>query len=454
MEPQQSTYRSEAFDLLERNIAAAVEKDRSSVTGDVGRLHNELPDGLKFPTARLNTLLTQAVTEAAAHLEFLQRREELDGTGVTLVISFEVKKKLVESYLATSQAAVEIATAAKQEAVAIIERDVTAAVEKLRKVVTGDVGRLHNELAAGLTVPTSRMTKLLNQAVSEVMSHQSFLQRSDDDKINAPAATFEQKKALVESYLASSSGAIDQANVLKKGALEFVERDYKAQVESTRRDDRLALSLTAPTSFGYHWGRIGLGFDGALGFSNNLIKQAVTSAEESLMNTGKWVGTVAEYTLTLSASGEVFLPREIDTVLFTSFDGDPRPVHDRYAGYMRGGSGVKSLDNTGRSGFSDLGTAVDPVDGKTKRKYFVSVPTEGEVTQVRYLAKRRFVPHVLDTEKMYLDNFGAVEQAALAILTQGKMGVFEAAKKLLADQVAQDFFKSQIWSPRKINSLR
>lgn len=342
----------------------------------------------------------------------------------------------------------------RSEAFDLLERNIAAAVEKDRSSVTGDVGRLHNELAAGLTVPTSRMTKLLNQAVSEVMSHQSFLQRSDDDQISAPAATFEQNKALVESYLASSSGAIDQANVLKKGALEFVERDYKAQVESTRRDDRLALSLTAPTSFGYHWGRIGLGFDGALGFSNNLIKQAVTSAEESLMNTGKWVGTVAEYTLTLSASGEVFLPREIDTVLFTSFDGDPRPVHDRYAGYMRGGSGVKSLDNTGRSGFSDLGTAVDPVDGKTKRKYFVSVPTEGEVTQVRYLAKRRFVPHVLDTEKMYLDNFGAVEQAALAILTQGKMGVFEAAKKLLADQVAQDFFKSQIWSPRKINSLR
>jgi hypothetical protein len=101
-----------------------------------------------------------------------------------------------------------------------------------------------------------------------------------------------------------------------------------------------------------------------------------------------------------------------------------------------------------------LGHEVDPADGKTKRKYFVGVPTEGIPTVVRYLAKRRFVPHASDTENMYLDNFAAVEQMALSILTQGKLGNFEAAKKLLADQVAQNFFKSQIWSPRKINSLR
>ena len=399
-------------------------------------------------------MLTQASTEAAAQLEFLQRREELDGTGVTLVVSFEVKKKLVESYIATSQAAVEIATATKQEAFALIERDVTAAVEKLRKAKTGDEGRLHNELPDGLKFPTARLTKLLNQAVSDAIAHHQFLQRGDDDLISPPAVTFEQKKMLVESYLASATGGLEQANILKAAALEIIARDYKATVETARRDDRMALTLTAPTSYGYHWGRIALGFEGALEFSNNLIKRAVTAAEESLMNSGKWVGTVSEYTLSLSASGEVFLPREVDTVLFASFDGDPRPVHDRYAEYMRGGSGIKTTSNVGRSGFSDLGHAVDPADGKTKRKYFVGVPTEGTPTLVRYLAKRRFVPHASNTDNMYLDNFAAVEQMALSILTQGKLGNFEAAKKLLADQVAQNFFKSQIWGPRKINSLR
>jgi hypothetical protein len=49
----------------------------------------------------------------------------------------------------------------------------------------------------------------------------------------------------------------------------------------------MELSLGSPTSYGYHWGRIGLGFEGALTFSNAMIKRAVTSAEESLMNNNK-----------------------------------------------------------------------------------------------------------------------------------------------------------------------
>ena len=436
--------KQEAFALIERDVVAAVEKLRKVVTGDAGRLHNELPDGLKFPTARLTTLLTQASTEAAAQLEFLQRREELDGTGVTLVVSFEVKKKLVESYLATSQAAVEIATATKQEAFALIERDVVAAVEKLRKVVTGDVGRLHNELVMGLKVPTARMTKLLNQAVADIIAHQSFLQRADDDIISPPPATFEQKKLLVESYLFALDGNTEAAMAVKKSAFELIERDYTASTLTSRRDTRMALSLGSPSSFGYYWGRIGLGFDEALNFTNESIKRAVTGAEESLMNSGKWVGTVAEYTFTVSNSGDVFLPREVETVLFATFDGDPRPVHDRFAEYMRGGTGIKTEDSPWRSGFSDRGEAVDPADSITKRKYFVSVPQENQPTLVRYLAKRRFVPHIADTDSMYLSNYEAVSQAAMAIMSLGKIGSFDAARKLLADQMAQQYFKSQI----------
>jgi hypothetical protein len=435
--------KKEALDLLERDIIAAVEKSRKAVTGEVGRLHNELPDGLKFPTARLTTLLSQAGTEAAAHLEFLQRREELDGPSLT--VSFEVKKKLVESYIATAQAAVEPAMALKKEALDLIERDIIAVVGKSRKAVIGEVGRLHNELPTGLKVPTSRMTKLLNQAVSDAISHQKFVARSDDDDIPTPPATYEQKRLLVESYLAALEGQSELSLGLKKSALDLIERDVVANDETFRRTLRMELSLGSPNSFGYYWGRIGLGFDGALTFSNNAIKRAVTSAEEALMNSGKWVGTVADYSFTLEQSGEVFLPREVETVLFVTFDGDPRPVHDRFAEYMRGGTGIKTTEEPWRSGFSDRGEAVDPDDGITKRRYFVSVPQENKETLVRYLAKRRFVPHLADTDSMYLNNYEAVSQAALAILTQGKAGSFDAGKKLLADQMTQQYFKSQVF---------
>ena len=412
------------------------------MTGEVGRLHNELPEGVKFKTSRLETYLAQAGTESNAHLDFLQRREELEGP--VLTVSFEVKKKLVESYIATSQAAIEPAAALKKEAFDLLERDITAAVEKSRKAVTGEVGRLHNELPTGLKVPTSRLTKLLNQAVSDAIAHQKFLSKADDDEIDPPPVSFEIKKLLVESSLVSLEGNAEAAMGLKKTALEMIQRDIEAHDQNTRRETRYALTLTSPQSYGYTWGRVGLGFPESLTFSNNAIKRAVTSAEEALMNAGKWVGTVAEYTLTLSASGEVFLPREIETVLFVSFDGDPRPVHDRFAEYMRGGTGIKTLDNPGRSGFSDLGDAVDSTDGKTKRKYWVTVPQEAKQTVIRYLAKRRFVPHTTDSEPMYLNNYEAVAQAAMSILTNGQLGNFEAAKQLLAAQVHQQYFKSQV----------
>jgi len=419
------------------------------------RLHNELVDGVKIPTARLTTLLGQANLEASAHQSFVQRREEYKGA--TPAITFEVRKKLVESYLATSRNEVELATALKGEAFAIIERDIVSGVETARRDATGEIGRLHNEIVNGLGVPTSRMTTLLNQAVADAIAHQKALHKADDDDIPLPPVSYEIKKLLVESYLLSIAGEFEVSAAAKSTALQLIERDVVANDEETRKNTRAALALTEPQSFGYHWGRVGLAFEGSLSYSDNAIKRAVTSAEEALMNTGKWVGTVAEYTLTISASGAYSLPREVETVLFVAFDGNPAPVHDRYMEYMRGGTGIKTTDNAWRTGFSDLGHVPDPADGnKLKRKYFITVPQEGKETVILYLAKRRFVPHTTDTELMYLRNYEAVAQAAMAVLTQGQVGSLEIAKKLLAEQITQQFMKTQTWGVhnRPILNLR
>lgn len=610
--------KTQSFDLIERNVVAAVERDRKEVfqtlaapenqntfAGLVGRVGLETLKAYSMPPARVASYVNQAAAIAVDHYNFITRREENELPRMEWMprltpddeseiahplVTTEVLRTLAVSLIILD--AGQDSSALKTQAFDLIERNVVAAVESARSVVQGEVGRLHNELTTGLKVPTARMTKLLNQAVSEVISHQNFIARSDDDDIPTPPATYEQKRLLVESYLVALAGNAEAALGLKKAALDLVERDIAANDETYRRTLRMELSLGAPNSFGYYWGRIGLGFDGALTFSNNAIKRAVTSAEESLMNSGKWVGTIGEYTMTLSNSGDVYLPREVETVLFATFDGDPRPVHDRFAEYMRGGTGIKTTEEPWRSGFSDRGDGVevcaeDPItlpgnwgfntsvgmgcptkcsdlmalwqsglvgwgnaicgsggtgerfivkntsgcksleititsrpnhtvtlqdfeiDGhlvtggsatggsftftippscntltditnkfsdeyscvcsnpdsqgscrsgwvalpptyryvgtpEVKRRYFVSVPQENKQTLVRYLAKRRFVPHLADTDSMYLNNYEAVSQAALAILTQGKVGSFDAARKLLADQMTQQYFKSQI----------
>lgn len=469
--------RSEAFSLIERNIARIVEESRkrefsilavlgqSTFGGLSGRIGLEVGLGYSLSPARIKSYVNQAYEQGVAHYNFVSRREEnkqpsilyspISTDSTTFEIASEVVRLLTISLIMTDNGA--NGDGLKTQAFEVIERNVVSKVERDRSEVTGETGRLHNEIVNGLKVPTSRMTTLLNQAVSDAIAHQKSLHRADDDDIAPPPITYEVKKLLVESYLLSIAGNLELSLAAKEAALALIERDSTANDFEVRRNIRFALTQSDPDSFGYHWGRVGLAFEQALSFSDNAIKRAVTSAEEALMNMGKWVGTVGEYTLTISASGEYILPREIETVLFVAFDGNPAPVHDRYMEYMRGGTGIKTTDNAWRTGFSDLGHVPDAADGnKIKRKYFITVPEEGKSTTILYLAKRRFVPHATDSEPMFLRNFEAVSQAALSLLTQGQVGSLDVSKQLLTEQITQQFMKTQTWGvhSRPITNLR
>ena len=433
--------KGEAFSMIERDLMAQVEAARRAASGDEGRLHNELPEGVRVSTTRMTAHLNQAQIEASSHYRFIARREDYS-TGVEPnPFPLEVRKKLVEAYLATASGAPQVATALKTEALSVVERDLMAAVEEVRRQAAGEEGRLHNELPDGVKVPTLRMTTYLSQAVAEITAHQAFVQRREDYNGATPTPTFEQKKMLVEAYLATANGAAETANALKQSALAVVERDVMAAIEGDRRSTRTGLLSSTNDTFGYHWGRIGLELPEAYKLSDSAVKRMVNAAEEQLMLTGKWVGTVAEYTLSVNATGEFFLPAEVETILYMSFDGDPKPVHDRLNEWIRGGTGYRETDDSWREGAVDRGETVDPADNILKRKYWITLPTT--VPVVRVLAKRRFVPHTSNTEKMYLRNYQAVYEATKGILLGGDQITphIEKAKEMLATQIAQQNFQ-------------
>jgi len=286
------------------------------------------------------------------------------------------------------------------------------------------------------------LTTYLSQAATEIGSHQDFLQRREDYNGPAPSPTYEQKKMLVESYLATLAGQPEIATGLKQQALAAVERDVMTAIEATRRATREGLLATDNDTFGYHWGRIGLELPEAYRLSDSAVKRMVNAAEEQLMFAGKWVGTVAEYTLSVSATGEFFLPREVETILYMSFDGNPKSVHDRLNEWMRGGTGYRETDDAWRQGAVDRGESIDPADGFLKRKYWITLPGAGDIPVVRILAKRRFVPHTSDSEKMYLRNYQAIFEATKGILLGGEQITphIEKAKEMLAGQIAQQSF--------------
>lgn len=432
--------KQEAFSILERDLMQAVESARRSNPGEEGRLHNELPEGVRIATNRLQNYLSQAQIDAGSHWDFLARREDYSSGSIPLPFTYEVRKKFVESYLATGAGAVEAASALKAEGQALIERDLMTQVEAARRAAAGDEGKLHNELPNGVTISSNRLTTYLSQASTEIGAQQDFLQRREDYNGPAPTPTYEQKKMLVESYLATSAGQPEVAIALKQQALALIERDVMAAIEAARRSTRQALLASANDTFGYHWGRIGLELPEAYRLSDSAVKRMVNAAEEQLMFAGKWVGTVAEYTLTVNATGEFFLPREVETILFMSFDGDPKPVHDRLNEWIRGGTGYRETDDKWREGAVDRGEAIDPADGFLKRKYWITLPNV--VPTVRILAKRRFVPHTADADTMYLRNYQAIYEATKGILLGGDQITphIEKAKEMLAGQIAQQSF--------------
>jgi hypothetical protein len=432
--------KGEAYQVIERDLMQNVEAARRATAGEAGRLHNELPEGVRIATARINEYLSQAAAEAGAHWDFLARRENYSSGTKPNPFTYEVRKKFVESYVATGAGQIEAASALKAEGQALIERDLMAQVEAARRAASGDEGKLHNELPNGVTIPTARLTTYLSQASTEIGAQQDFLQRREDYNGPAPTPTYEQRKILVESYLATSAGQPEVATALKQQALALIERDVMAAIEAARRSTRQALLASANDSFGYHWGRIGLELPEAYRLSDSAVKRMVNAAEEQLMFAGKWVGTVAEYTLSVSTTGEFFLPREVETILYMSFDGDPKPVHDRLNEWIRGGTGYRETDDSWREGAVDRGEAIDPADGFLKRKYWITLPNV--VPVVRILAKRRFIPHTTDLEKMYLRNYQAIYEATKGILLGGEQITphIEKAKEMLASQIAQQNF--------------
>ena len=509
--------RKQAYDLIERDVVALVEASRRSASGTEGKLANELVDGVKIPTARLTSYISQAGTDATAHWNFLARREDYSSGTVPNPFDYEIVKKLVESYVATSRGQDELATALKKEAFDLVERDLQTMVESARNAASGTEGKLANELVDGVKIPTSRLTTYIAQAGTDATTHWNFLARREDYSSGTVPSPFSYEivKKLVESYVVTSRGQDELATALKKEAFDLVERDLMTGVEAARRTQFATLAATdqntfggivgrlgletvvqykmpiarlqsfvnqayqqaidhynfvvrseqyeipplsysplvndsdyVPQSlpvelirafamalitgtpelkaeaqqliarnvtasvhrmryetrksnaesydqwtFGYHWGRVGLDLPEGLNYSDDQIKRAVNTAEELLMNAGKWVGTIDTYILPIVTSGEVFLPREVETILFAQFGSNPQPVYDRFNEWMIEGSGQRTTDQPWRYAFVDRGEGVDPRDGYLKRKYFVSYPDDQGSSMADRYGSSAFAPY-------------------------------------------------------------
>lgn len=215
-----------AFDLIERNIMRDVEGDRktqfqaletsgnqNTFGGLVGRIGLETFDKYRNTLGRVASYVNQAHQMAVDHHNFLVRREELNETGATEMtfsarditnatdkaatfdarIPAEVIRLLaVALMMMDAGAPVSEAANMKQQAVALIERNVVTAVEKARRTAFqtlatasnqntfgGLAGRIGLETVARYRLSEARIKSYINQAYQAAVDHHNFVARRE-----------------------------------------------------------------------------------------------------------------------------------------------------------------------------------------------------------------------------------------------------------------------------------
>jgi hypothetical protein len=257
-----------AFDLIERNIMRDVEGDRktqfqtletsgnqNTFGGLVGRIGLETFDKYGSTLARVASYVNQAHQMAIDHHNFLVRREELNETGAA-EMTFVAKDitnstdkastfdprvpsevlRMLSVALMMMDAGVPVSETAgmKQQAVALIERNVVTAVEKARRsafqtlatasnqnTFGGLAGRIGLETVARYRLSEARIKSYINQAYQSAIDHHNFIARRET--FDRAALTFTALTANTDVF-----SNVIPAEVVRLIVLSYIQNDQAA----------------------------------------------------------------------------------------------------------------------------------------------------------------------------------------------------------------------------------
>jgi hypothetical protein len=255
-----------AFDLIERNVMRDVEADRKSqfqllesasnqntFAGLVGRIGLETFDKYRNTLNRVASYVNQAHQMAIDHHNFLVRREELSNeTGASELVftardiavaadkiaAFDprvpaevIRLLALALMMMDSGAPVAEAGAMKQQAVALIERNVTTAVEKARRTAFqtlatasnqntfgGLAGRIGLETVARYRLSEARIKSYINQAYQAAIDHHNFVARRET--YDRAALTFNPLIGNTDTF-----NAVIPAEVVRLVVISYIAND-------------------------------------------------------------------------------------------------------------------------------------------------------------------------------------------------------------------------------------
>jgi len=467
-----------AIARLESNLLTALEAKRHGVYQTelesasymsfaylISRLSLEITDGLKYSKEEIREVISKGVGKLAQRYNYLLKagrfgvKSELPELSLNIPSydsamppvpfrDYDLIKLVSMSVIYFNANQLEASKNVEEQAFKKLEDKATIDLESKRhdeyQIILDDSepntyghakARLALELPNGLKLSEKELTELIVKSQEKLVRHYNFLitagrlgvkkplpkvstNYTPSNSAVMPIKEYEAIKYAALSISAVMAGQQDQAMLLDKEAQTVLEQSLTTGLETDRHElYKNALTSAVPDSFGYFKARLALDIPDGLQMTDDEVGRFINRAEETLILKGKWPGTVDETRLTFPEDGNVYLPSNVETILSASAsDGRPIPVYGRQYDFHENGPGYSTGDdNNNVLSLIDRGETF--VDGRRVRVYFVR-GNSGAEKCVRILYKRKFAPHISGEDKMFILNYPAILEMALALKAQ------------------------------------
>ena len=228
------------------------------------------------------------------------------------------------------------------------------------------------------------------------------------------------------------NGQLELSQTFEAKAVERLSVVLDKTLEGARRVAyQSTISGAQQGTLGFVRARMALDLKDGLHTDDALLLHAINRAEEHLMTRGKWFGTIKQFAVSIAATGEVYLPTEVDSILFATFDSTRVDLFAREYDFHENGPGYRTTSNSENAGVVVVDRGEDFVLNAStgllepRRKYFVVKSSEDPAAQtLTILAKVRFIPKQVDTLYMTIQNYPAMVEMVTALMQTEKPDFF------------------------------
>ncbi|NCZ53166.1 MAG: hypothetical protein EBY81_04655, partial [Verrucomicrobia bacterium] len=199
-------------------------------------------------------------------------------------------------------------------------------------------------------------------------------------------------------------------------------------------------------TIGWMRARLALDLKDGLHTDDAALFHLVDKAEEYLLTRGSWYGSVKQFDIQIDQSGELYLPHEVESILFCSFNSERVNLFAREYDFHENGPGYRTANNT--SGLLVIDRGEDAVFDANfgglvaKRKIFVNRPTNPEDPCIlTILGSTRWSAKTNDSDPMIIGNYPALLEMVTAFMQSDKPDFYtfheQKSIQLLRDELQQ-----------------